>query len=280
MTYFNFPPPKDSGDFERLVEQIAPDLLRSSRVTLNGRSGQAQQGVDISVTTDDGEIGIQCKVTQALKIDTVRDEIDKALTYKPTLNHFIVATTARSDAPLQESVRLLTVPFKVSLWSWDKINNQLNRQPAAALDYVQLVLMGTPESSERKHAVNLREAFDRPAFLHDAHSEGSFREQLDGLADTSKFLRTGLLYTRDQHLVSALPYRRYGVEHARAAQAILARVDKMATTTQKRLPVLNDSSHPQHQKILNETEKLRIDVLEAVNNLLGRFDLPPLPFRT
>jgi hypothetical protein len=83
MTFFAFPPPKDPEEFERIVEQIAGPVLRSQEVNLNGRRGQAQDGVDVSVTTDAGEVGIQCKVTAKLKIGTVREEVRKAKGYVP-----------------------------------------------------------------------------------------------------------------------------------------------------------------------------------------------------
>jgi hypothetical protein len=277
MTFFNFPPPKESEEFERLVEQIAGPMLRSQIINLNGRRGQAQQGVDISVTTADREIGIQCKVTEKLKIDSVQAEVTKAISYTPKLDHFIVATTAPSDAGLQAEVRTLQAPFDVSLWSWDEINNQLNRQPGVALDYVQLVLIGSPQSSEKRHAEHLREAFDRPALLDGAHAERNFEAQLDALSDTSAFLRTGLLYTRNGVLVSGLPYRRYGTEHAEAAATILKRVQKLSTFTKASLHIFRDWQNPRHQQTLNEAEKLRIAVLDAANVLLQRCDVPPLP---
>lgn len=72
MPFFAFPPPKDPEEFERIVEQIAGPMLRSHQVNLNGRRGQGQHGVDVSVTTDAGEVGIQCKLTGSLKLGRSR----------------------------------------------------------------------------------------------------------------------------------------------------------------------------------------------------------------
>jgi hypothetical protein len=151
-----------------------------------------------------------------LEIGTVKDEVEKAKKYVPQLTHFIVATTSPSDAVLQMELRKVKAPFKLSLWSWDEINNHLNRLPGVALDYVQSVLMGSAKASELQHATHLREALDRPALLYGAHAARDFVVQLKALKDTSAFLRTGLLYTRTDALVSGLPYRRYSERYADA----------------------------------------------------------------
>jgi Restriction endonuclease len=279
MTFFAFPPPKDPEEFERIVEQIAGPVLRSQEVNLNGRRGQAQDGVDVSVTTDAGEVGIQCKVTAKLKIGTVREEVRKAKGYVPKLTHFIVATTSPSDAVLQAEVRKVQAPFKLSLWSWDEINNHLNRLPGVAMDYVQHVLMGSKEASERQHAIHLREALDRPALLYGAHAERDFVAQIEALKDTSAFLRTGLLYTRGGLLVSGLPYRRYSDSYADALAKVVDRVGKLDSYTGRYLPVLTDPTHPDHQRTLNEAERRRIAVLDVANAILDEWDLSLLPLR-
>ncbi len=279
MTFFAFPPPKDPEEFERIVEQIAGPVLRSHQVNLNGRRGQGQDGVDVSVTTDAGEVGIQCKLTGSLKIGTVRDEVEKAKRYVPPLTQFIVATTSPSDAVLQKELRKVEAPFKLSLWSWDEINNHLNRLPGVALDYVQSVLIGSPEASELQHATHLREALDRPALLYGAHAERDFVAQIEALKDTSAFLRTGLLYTRTGALVSGLPYRRYGDKYADALARVVDRVAKLDSYTSRQLAALTDPSNPEHQRSLNDAEKRRIAVLDAGNAILEEWGLPVLPLR-
>jgi hypothetical protein len=263
-----------------MVEQIAGPVLRSQQVNLNGRRGQAQSGVDISVTTEAGQIvGIQCKLTGVLKISVVHDEIEKARNYVPSLDHFVVATTAPSDAALQAEVRKLNAPFKVSIWSWDELNNHLNRLPSVALDYVQHVLLGSAEASERQHAIHLREALDRPALLYSAHAERDFLAQVQALKDTSAFLRTGLQYTRDGVLVSGLPYRRYNDDYADSLAKVVDRVARLDSYTSRQLAALTDPSHAEHLKTLNEAEKRRIAVLDAANAILDRWELPLLPLR-
>lgn len=205
--------------------------------------------------------------------------MEKAKKYVPQLTHFIVATTSPSDAVLQMELRKVKAPFKLSLWSWDEINNHLNRLPGVALDYVQSVLMGSAKASELQHATHLREALDRPALLYGAHAARDFVVQLKALKDTSAFLRTGLLYTRTDALVSGLPYRRYSERYADALARVVDRVAKLDSFTGQQLAVLTDPAHPQHQRSLNEAEKRRIAVLDAANAILEEWDLPVLPLR-
>lgn len=279
MTFFAFPPPKDPEEFERLIEQIAGPVLRSSVVNLNGRRGQAQHGVDVSVTTDAGEVGIQCKLTGSLKIGTVQDEIAKAKGYVPRLTHLIVATTAPSDAVLQAQLRMVKAPFNVSVWSWDEINIHLNRLPGVALDYVQSVLMGSTQASELQHATHLREALDRPALLYGAHAERDFLAQVEALKDTSAFLRTGLLYTRAGVLVSGLPYRRYSDKYAGNLGKVVDRVARLDSYTTQHLGKLINQADQDHTHSLNEAEKRRIAILDVANTIFEEWGLPVLPLR-
>ena len=187
-------------------------MLNARSVELNGRRGQAQQGVDVSVERHTGraEVGIQCKLTiKALTLAVVKAEVAQASKYQPALAQFIVATTSRSDARLQEAVRKLPREnFSVSIWNWDQINDWLNRYAAAGISYVQHVLLGERPAAERTHAEALRIALDRPAFLRAAFAEHNFDHQIEAIKDTSQFLRTGYLHTRDgQFVTGVLPLR-------------------------------------------------------------------------
>lgn len=279
MATLNFPPPTDHQEFERLLAEIAGPVLRAAQVNLNGRTGQAQQGVDISVLTNDGlQVGIQCKLTKStLSLGTVKAEVQKATEYKPALDRFIVATTAPSDARLQEDVRLLPKEkFSVQIWSWDEINNHLNRLAAVGIAYAQNVLMGPTEDAERQHARHLREALDRPAFLRMAHSERNFIDQREAVKDTSAFLRTGYLYTRTNRLVSGLPYRRYSDDYSAFLATLLKAVDALDAFLSRHLQVLLDPTIPQHAEALVDLDTRRMAVLKAANRAFAPFGIPQL----
>lgn len=279
MPNLNFPPPTDHQEFERLVADIAEPVLRTPVVNLNGRAGQTQAGVDVSATATDGtHIGIQCKLTIGkLTIGVIKEEIANARNYKPPLARFIIATTARSDAPLQEAVRELPKEtFGVELWSWDDINNYMNRLPGVAIPYAEHVLLGSQPDAERGHAEHLREALDRPAFLRRAEAEHSFLEQLQAVRDTSSFLRTGRHYTRTQQFVSALPYRRYSDEYSTRLQGLLKAVDAMDNTLRKSLHALQDPNSPDHVASMVALDGRRMEVLKAANRVFSDQDLDPL----
>lgn len=270
MANLNFPPPTDHQEFERLVADIAEPVLGTPLVNLNGRTGQAQAGVDVSVTATNGtHVGIQCKLTTGnLTITAVKQEIAKARHYKPALARFIIASTARSDAPLQQAVRELPdEDFTVEIWSWDDINNYMNRLPGVAIPYAEHVLLGSQPRAEHEHAEHLREALDRPAFLRRAEQEHSFAEQLEAVRDTSSFLRTGRHYTRNQQFVSALPYRRYSPEYSARLQALLKTVDAMDNHLRRSLRALQDPFDPKHIASKVTLDGRRMDVLKAANRV-------------
>lgn len=281
MAQLEFPPPSDEQAFERLIEELARPVLNAEAVQLNGRRGQAQQGVDVSVSLHDGSlVGIQCKLTRkALTLATVEAEIANARGYKPRLDRFIVATTARSDARLQEKVReLREVPFTVEVWNWDQINGWLNRYAAAGISYVQHVLLGSIPDANRAHADALRIALDRPALLRAADAEHSFADQLDAIKQTSMFLRTGYLYTRDGHfVVGVLPLRNYDDGYVTLASPTLRALDALDVHLRRRMNDLVDPLSSRHAEAAAQLDTKRIAVLMAGNKVFSSVGISLIP---
>lgn len=104
---------------------------------LNGRQGHSQQGVDIFGLPyyADNFYGVQCKgrnanynsrLTQKDVIAECNEANDK---FNPGLEALVVATTSARDPKIQEQCRNLTknhtYPFKVSVWSWDDIEEEI-----------------------------------------------------------------------------------------------------------------------------------------------------------
>lgn len=279
MTHLQFPPPVDAPAFERLMSELAVPVLSAAAAELNGRQGQSQQGVDVSVALHDGRyVGIQCKVTiGSLSLKTVEEELAKAQNYKPALSRFIVATTARSDARLQEAVRALPKRFPVDIWSWDQINDWLNRYAAAGISYAQHVLLGNPGDAEQRHAEALRVALERPALLRPADTEHNFDEQFEAIRDTSAFLRTGYLYTRDRNLVTGvLPYRSYSDEYVALVTPILGALDGMDAHLRRRMRDLQDWSSLEHADAVVKLDAKRVAVLTAGNKLFVALGIDPI----
>lgn len=272
MAHIDFPPPSDEQAFERLIEELARPVLNGNTVELNGRRGQTQHGVDVSVTLHTGEhVGIQCKLTtKSLSLATVTAEVANARGYLPSLDKLIVATTARSDARLQEQVRALPEErFSVEIWNWDQINGWLNRYAAAGISYVQHVLLGARPQAEQGHAEALRIALDRPAFVRSADAEHNFDHQIEAIRDTSMFLRTGYLYTRDrQFVVGVLPLRSYSDEYVDLASPVLRAIDALDAHLRRRIDDLIDRSAPRHAEAAASLDTKRVAVLTAGNKVL------------
>lgn len=123
------PRPSNWQEFEKIVRDAMSQKWRGSRLTMNGRSGQKQFGVDI-VGVDDVErlVGIQCKLTfKKLTIQVINLEIEKAEKLAPPLKTLYIATTAENDAILQAKLRKVSADrvaknkFSVGILYWDDI---------------------------------------------------------------------------------------------------------------------------------------------------------------
>ncbi|MGI4790489.1 MAG: hypothetical protein ACRYFS_16755 [Janthinobacterium lividum] len=141
------PPPDNWQDFERLTFLVCEAIWPNDDVKQHGRPGQAQQGVDIyrCVTHKQEWVGVQCKrrnptdalgsqeVGGQLTLSEVEAEVRAATSFTPSLNQFIIATTAFTDSKLQAKIRTLasarslTGQFSVSVWFWENIQSYLNQ---------------------------------------------------------------------------------------------------------------------------------------------------------
>jgi hypothetical protein len=86
-------------------------------------------------------VGIQCKKkapNQVLTAKEVRDEIRKALKYKPATYKYIIITTAPKDRKLEQLAQTLTLAqkakgrkIKIEVWGWDLLEDRIDEYPAA-----------------------------------------------------------------------------------------------------------------------------------------------------
>lgn len=138
-----------------LFEDLCFDLLEHDKdyenVQKNGRRGQKQDGVDIFARKAETSewIGIQCKVKTggAIEAKEIENEINKALTFNPSLASYFIYTTAKRDALIQEYVRNINVRnlqagwFRVQIFFWEDIEDLLkdeNYKPVHYKYYRQL----------------------------------------------------------------------------------------------------------------------------------------------
>lgn len=137
-------PIKDDKTFEELCLDLWHKKLDQAQ--LNGRSGQKENGVDIfgrKLGTSKW-VGIQCKAKgtgERLTESDIQDEINKALTFNPTLAEYVIATTASRDVNTQQFARNITDQhrqkglFSVSIVSWDDIELDLRNESNIPLLY-------------------------------------------------------------------------------------------------------------------------------------------------
>lgn len=129
------PKPQNWQDFEKLCKKLWGEIWNcSDTIQKNGRSGQAQHGVDIYGIphTQSEYYGIQCKgkddYTHAqLTKQEIDHEIENAKLFQPKLKRLIFATTANKDVAIEEYVRLKNQEsieqggFEVYVSSWEDI---------------------------------------------------------------------------------------------------------------------------------------------------------------
>ena len=126
------PIPKSWDEFEDIVADLYGRAWNDPNTRRYGRTGQAQQGVDICgrpARLQGRYAGVQCKRYEpgTLTLEIVEAEIAKAEEFKPPLAEYTIATTARRDAGLQEAVRLITQEreaagkFSVHIAFWEDL---------------------------------------------------------------------------------------------------------------------------------------------------------------
>ena len=124
----DLPRPKSWDEFEDITAAILKVRWKTPNVTRNGRSGQAQNGVDIygrARHLDDKYAGAQCKkLSDSISWKTIVEAVNEAEDFEPKLAEFYVATTAPRDTEIQKLARMLTeerrqigkYPVEVLFW--------------------------------------------------------------------------------------------------------------------------------------------------------------------
>ena len=130
--------PKNWQDFEVLCKNLWKLEFSCHDINRHGRQGQKQDGVDIYGYINNGNeiFGIQCKGkdeynhSQITKSE-IDAEINKAITFTPSLSLFIFATTSSRDEKIQEYIRIKDQEFfnshkmHISIKFWDCIEELL-----------------------------------------------------------------------------------------------------------------------------------------------------------
>jgi tetratricopeptide (TPR) repeat protein len=136
------PEPKNWQDFERLCFDLFRGMWKTNDAQMNGRQGQPQAGVDIFGTDRvEGKVaGVQCKLKDQgygdkLTARELRSEIEKAKTFIPKLDVFVVATSAPDDVHIQQIARTISAEhaklglFEVRVQGWGTLQNYITDDP-------------------------------------------------------------------------------------------------------------------------------------------------------
>lgn len=219
-----------------------------------GRPGQAQSGVDVyAARSTVGRVGVQCKrmddldennqplpggpITRKILID----EVDKAMSFTPDLDLWILATTAKRDAHIQKIARQLEAThqqqglFGVKLWFWDDYVTMLNNHTKLQKwYYADVIGLRDARDQDRLILETIATAFHRPALTDPLNIEQA-DDLLQALKDTQAALRTGKLVDRQTgHVVrQAVGGWRYLVDTAWQARA--EAVDRRLSEVRKAL---------------------------------------------
>lgn len=127
--------PKSWETFEDLCLALFKAIWNDPLAQKNGRRGQRQHGVDVFGSANGSGtafFGVQCKgkdqgLGAQATVRELEDELVRAEVWKPPLAHWTFATTAPTDAVLQEAARQLSAErtakglFPVSVLGWGDI---------------------------------------------------------------------------------------------------------------------------------------------------------------
>jgi hypothetical protein len=131
----NIPHPNGWEEFEDIVKSALEQKWQTSDLTMHGRQGQKQNGIDIYGSDDHGRlVGIQCKLTvNSIDESIINAEICNAENFEPKILSLYIATTSPTDVKLQHYVRLISFhrlkqnKFTVGILFWKDIIQDLTK---------------------------------------------------------------------------------------------------------------------------------------------------------
>ena len=170
------PPPSNWQDFEHLCSDLYRRLWGDPATQRNGRTGQAQHGVDVFGRPEGGGsyAGVQCKLKNELAGGTLtaaelEAEVEKAKKFRPRISSFLVATTGPRDGPAQEAARLLTEAdpaFPVTIVSWEDVVSELLEHPEVLAKHYPALAPAELREIETARKLYLGALFSRLSPLH------------------------------------------------------------------------------------------------------------------
>jgi len=269
-----------------------------------GRVGQAQHGVDVygQWLPSKSRIGIQCKRMDELDEQNqprpggavtkrlLYGEYEKALEFKPKLDEWILATTAKRDEKAQRLARLLDKDsqdrgdFAVRIWFWDDYRSYLNNFGELQRQYYRHVLNVRSSKDIDKLTLEVyAHAFSRPAFQDPIYSENA-DDFLQAIKDTMRALNTGELVDRETRNIirRAIGGRRSIQEDVwrLACDKVYLRLLELKTTFQGGLKggmiIVEPYALQIDPKLRRQLEDLRQSSISELNSVLRMAGLHPI----
>ena len=148
MSKYQFPQLTDEKNFESLVNDLCIEKY-GIEFQVYGRKGQKQNGIDgLSFSKNKKQIVYQCKnkltnrddkKIQTELLEDIENEVKSASTEFQSIDKFIFANSFKQDTTLQDKAIDLSnqYGFTVIVWSWDEIENLLEKYLDIAKQYYQ-----------------------------------------------------------------------------------------------------------------------------------------------
>ena len=131
----NYETPKSWSEFEAICKDAFHLRWSNPDLSMHGRQGQAQNGVDIYGYNSFGDyVGVQCKNTvDGISESVINSECVKAEKFFPAIKTLYIATTAKRDVHIQSYARKLSIErkndgkFPVEIVFWEDVCSDLTR---------------------------------------------------------------------------------------------------------------------------------------------------------
>jgi len=305
---YSLPPPQHWQDFQELTEAVAKRKFPEALVQIYGREGQDQQGIDVYI---EGErVGIQAKNRRlfnqrgklqpngVIGIDEVKEITSEAAKFKPTLTRLVIATSALTDAKLQQKVFQLNETrresrlFPTEFWFWEDFQADINNyQDLLELHYYKILPKVPGFDPDAVLLATVSDAFHRPALITPARCENFGDDFLQALKDVQEALSTGVSRDRlTRHIRSRAIYGFPRAKDPKIADSLKLAWDYLQQTRNTftvglssrdchGFPIIEQRDHfviirdPRLEQRLNE---FRRKAIECVNIALNQKGCPPI----
>jgi hypothetical protein len=301
-------PPLWWQEFQELTLDLARYMWPSHEtMDIYGRVGQRQDGVDVFVQRREELVGIQCKRRRQAEADRrfrtdgviaekdIREIVNEAKEFEPSLNRFIVATTGLRDAALQDAVIQLNKEhrsskgFAVEVWTWDRLEIEITNHPDLLYRHYELVLKSRKDYDRELHLLCVaRTAFTRPAFDTPLMREDRGPDFREALLDTQNAITTGTLVDREfkDRIIDRAPIGISDVTNEKwrkVLEKVREKLQEIRETyrtaiAQRRIEEWRGGVRADAQ-IAGQIDELRADAIRLLNKLLAGAGLAPVSSR-